>query len=60
MVIGVVQGRMIVIPRKDSTTYLFERLEYFMRELKIFFHADGSGMSLTNLETETYGVSICV
>jgi hypothetical protein len=57
MMVGVVQGRMIVIPRKESTLYLFERLEYFMQELKSFFHADGNGMSLVNLETEAYKVS---
>lgn len=37
--------------------YLFERLEYFMRELKGFFHADGNGMNLPSLETDTYKVS---
>lgn len=57
VVIGVVQGRMIVISRKQSDMYLFERLEYFMRELKGFFHADGNGMNLPSLETDTYKVS---
>ena len=46
-----------MLPRKQSVLYLYERLEYFMRELKEFFHADGNGMNLENLETEAYKVS---
>ena len=55
--IGVVQGRMIAITRHTSKLLLFERLEYIMREMKGFFHAEGSGMSLPSLETDTYRVS---
>lgn len=57
VVIGVVQARLAVIPRKPSVLYLYERLEYFMFELKNFFHAEGNGMSLANLETEPYQVN---
>ena len=57
MIIGVGTGRLNVLPRKQSVLYLYERLEYLMRELKEFFHADGNGMNLENLETEAYKVS---
>ena len=49
---------MTVIPRKASALYLYERLGYFMHELKDFFYADGNGMSLLDLETEQYKVFI--
>jgi len=58
VLIGVVQGRMVVIPRNPSVIYLYERLYFFMMALKTFFHADGNGMALTNLETEPYKVGI--
>ena len=57
VVIGVVQARLVVIPRRPSVLYLYKRLEYFMFELKDFFHADGDGMSLTDLGTDAYQVS---
>ena len=55
--IGVVQGRIAAIPRNPSVMYLYERLQYFMYELKNFLYADGNGMAQTNLETEPYTVS---
>ena len=57
VVIGVVQGRMTVIPHRHDSMYLFERLQYFMRELKSFFHAGGNGMELPTLENEAYKVT---
>ncbi len=54
--IGVVQGRIAVISRHTSVIYLYERLQFFMTSLKQFFHAEGNGMLLSNLETEPYKV----
>ncbi len=51
---------MRVIPRKCSAMYLCERLEYILREMKGFFHAEGSGMSLPSLETDIYKVGVNV
>ena len=54
---GVVQGKIVAIPRKASAVFLYERLEYFMRQLKTFFHADGNGMTQEDLENEAYKVN---
>ena len=56
VMIGVVQGRIAVISRHTSVIYLYERLQFFMTSLKQFFHAEGNGMLLSNLETEPYKV----
>ena len=56
--VGVVQARMAALPRKPAVLYLYKRLEFFMLEMKIFFHADGNGMSLFDLGTESYQVRL--
>ena len=58
VVIGIVEIRIDKISRKPSLHYLYERLEHFMNELKNFFHADGNGTPLSDLETESYKVRV--
>ena len=48
------------VPHDQNLHYLLNRLQYASKMLKEFFHADGNGVSLENLDTKEFKVHACV
>ena len=46
------QGKVAIIPRKSSSADVYRQFQFVLGELKRFFHCDGNGVRLEDLDTE--------
>ena len=51
-IVGMMQAKIAIIPRKSSSAEVYRQLEFVLGELKSFFHCDGNGVCLVDLDTE--------
>ena len=53
LIVGTVQGKLDIIPRKSSSAAeVYRQLEFVLQELKCFFNCDGNGVPSEDLNTE--------
>ena len=52
LIVTRIDGKVAVIPRKNSSAEVYSQLEFVLGELKRFFNCDGNGVPFEDLDTD--------